>query len=221
MKYLIAFLLLLPAPVLIAQKKFEGSIRYLMVSADSSIVLSITAYYKKTKIRFVTEIGKAPAGAGLKSETILLDFKKPAIERLKDKEKTVEREWMTGKGKKQDLPSLTASGTMKTILGHPCREYTSGRFLKSEQKDSATVATAGEIRFWYADDLLFPVPDSLKMIQMVPLFTNGHIALGSEIQIQQAGISLILHTEAKEIHAQRLKRLLFRYPKDYRLRNNG
>lgn len=220
MKYLPFTLFLLLSGGIAAQKNFEGLIRYRMVSADSSIRVDITAWYKKEKIRFATEVKKAPAAADLKRETILLDFKKATIDRLKEEEKTVEREWMTGKGKKQDIPALTVSGTSKKILGHDCTGFTSGLFSKTGQKDTATVLTAGEINFWYADELFFAVADSLKMIQMVPLFTNGHIALGSEIRIQQGGISIILHTEAKEIQAKRLKPSLFRHPAGYRLRHN-
>lgn len=220
MKYALFVLFALVCSCLAAQKKFEGIIRYRMLSADSSLRVGITAWYKKDKIKFTTVLEKGPAGGDLKNETIILDFKKAAIDRFKDKDKTVEREWMRGKNKKQDIPSLAASGAVKTILGHWCTGYTSGSISKSEKKDGSAVTTAGEIELWYAADLLFPVPDSLLMIQMIPLFTNGHIALGSDIKIQQAAISLILHTEAQEIQPGKLQKSLFRHPRGYQLRYN-
>lgn len=220
MRYLPVILLLLCATSLKAQKKFEGVIHYLMVSADSSLQVAITAWYKKDKIKFTTELKKGPGAGDIKNETIIIDLQKSAIDRVKDNQKTVEREWLTGKNRKQVIPFLTASGSTHTILGYPCTEYTSGQFSKSEKKDTSTVVTAGELKFWYANELLFPVPDSLKMTQMIPLFTNGHIALGSEIRIRQAVINLVLHTEAKEIHPQKLRKSVFRHPKGYRLKHN-
>lgn len=222
MKHCSAFLLLLLAfSGLAAQQNFEGMIRYTMVSRDTMIRVHITAWYRKDKILFTTQPEKAPPGSDLKAETVLLDFTKAAIDRYHPAEKTVRREWMNGEDKKQDIPSLTVSGTTgRSILGHRCTAFTSGPFSKSEKKDSVTVTTAGEMVFWYADDLIFRVPDSLRMIQMVPLFTNDHIALGSEIIIEKAGMRFVLRTEAKEIQAQKLSPSLFRHPKDYRLRFN-
>ena len=222
MRYLLLLSLLVLSSGLTAQKNFEGTIRYQMVSPDSTVLVNITAWYGRDRILFTTAPEKAPPGTDLKAETILLDFRKAAIDRYKPNDKVVERERMTGKGKKQDIPVLNmAPALAKPILGHPCTARTTGRFSKSEQKDSVTITVAGEMVFWYADDLVFSVPDSLLMIQMVPLFTNGHIALGSEIKIEPPGMRFVLHTEAKEIKPGRLRRAVFRHPKGYRLRDNG
>lgn len=221
MKYFLLLPALLGSLALIAQKNFEGTIHYQMVSPDSNVLVNITAWYGKDKILFTTAPEKAPPGADLKAETILLDFKKAAIDRYKPQDKVVERELMTGKGKKQDIPVLTVfPAAAKQILGHPCTARGTGHFSKTEQKDSVTVTAGGEITFWYADDLAFRVPDSLRMIQMVPLFTNNHIALGSDIKIEPPGMRLVLHTEAKEIRPEKLKARVFRHPKGYKLRHN-
>lgn len=221
MKHLPLALLLLTGSALAAQKNFEGVIRYRMASRDSTIRVNITAWFKKDKILFTTTPQQAPPGSDLKNETILLDFSKAAIDRYKPQEKKVERESMTGSGKKQDIPALkVAPAAGKSILGHPCTAFTSGAFSKTEKKDSALVTTAGEIIFWYADDLVFRVPDSLLMIQMVPLFTNNHVALGSEIKVAQGNMQLLLRTEATEIQAKKLRPSLFRHPKGYSLSHN-
>ncbi|MET0394266.1 MAG: hypothetical protein ABW019_14060 [Chitinophagaceae bacterium] len=221
MRYLLPLSLLAFCSGLMAQQNFEGTIRYRMVSPDSAVLVNISAWYGKNRILFTTAPEKAPPGTDLKAETILLDFRKAAIDRYKPNDKVVEREFMTRKGKKQDIPALTmAPALAKQVLGHPCTARTTGRFSKSEQKDSVTVAVAGEMVFWYADDLIFRVPDSLLMVQMVPLFTNGHIALGSKIKIEPPGMRFVLHTEAKEIKPGRLRRTVFRHPKGYRLRHN-
>jgi hypothetical protein len=220
MKCILPFLLIFTSFTAAAQQRFEGMISYLLVSADSSIQLNIDAWYKKDKIKFVTTVKKLPVAGMYKNETIVLDFKKAVIDRVKDDRKIIERESMTGSGKKQDIPALKNYGDT-TILGHLCSGFGSGKFSKEEKKDSKAVTTSGEFRIWYANDLFFNVPDSLKMIQMVPLFTNGHVALGSNIAIAQAGTNIALRTQATEIKSiKRLKRSVFRYPKHYKLRAN-
>lgn len=159
----------------------------------------------------------------LKNETIILNFKDAVIDRIKEEGKIIERERMSLNHKKQDIPDL-GSNLQKSIiiLNHPCIEFTTGPFSKEEVKDSAIVSSKGEIKIFYAKDLIFPVPDSLKMIQMVPLFTNGNIALRTEIKIEQGPIAIILSCEAKEILPAKkaLPGSVFRNPKGYSLKFN-
>ena len=125
--------------------------------------------------------------------------------------------------KKQDIPDL-GSNLQKSviILNHPCTEFTTGPFSKEEVKDSAIVSSKGEIKIFYANHRIFPVPDSLKMIQMVPLFTNGNIALRTEIKIEQGPVAVTLSCEAKDIQPAKkgLSASVFRYPKGYSLKFN-
>jgi hypothetical protein len=208
---------------LTAQSNFEGNIEFLLVSQDSSIQLNISAWFTNDKIKVITKVKKAPADADAKNEIIIIDFKNGVIDRIKTADKKVERESMTGKGKKQDIPGLQISDEKKSILGQACTGYTTGKFSKEIEKDSSgSTINENEIRIWYADELRYEIPDSLKMIQMVPMFTNGYIALGSEINIRLGEHSFQLATEAKAINPskKRLPAALFRHPKDYPLIHN-
>ena len=125
--------------------------------------------------------------------------------------------------KKQDIPDLGSYlQNSIIILNHPCTEFTTGPFSKEEVKDSAIVSSKGEIEIFYANHRIFLVPDSLKMIQMVPLFTNGNVALRTEIKIEQGPKAVTLACEAKEIQPAKkgLRGSVFRYPKGYSLKFN-
>ncbi len=216
-----SFLLLYPA---LAQHRFEGRIGYLMSSPDSNIQVKIQAWYGYDLIRFTYQVIKSPDKSlvPVQNETVILDFRNGNIDRLKPREKIVEREKMTsGKGRKQDIPDLSATGRSREILQRRCKEYTSGLVTKQEPGDSTQASL--NITIWYADDMAFNVVDSLKMIQMVPLFSNGHIALGSEIQVQKGPVSLLLRTEAVEIDPskEKLPASLFRAPRNYKLKISG
>ena len=161
----------------ICQPIFEGIVHYeLTIKTDSTAKLDVTAYFKKDKIKIVTAVKKTSGGMDLKNETIILNFTESTIDRFKDN-KTIERQRLRSKEGKRDIPDLSPQ-LQKTvvILNHTCTEFTTGPFSKKEIKDSVTVTSKGEIRVFYANDLRFPVPDSLQMIEMIPLFTNGKIA---------------------------------------------
>lgn len=224
MKYLFATILVFLSITANSLQLFEGIIHYeLTVKKDSVAVVDMTAYFKKDKIKIVTTVRKMSEGMDLKNETIILNFKEAVIDRIKEENKIIERERMSLHHKKQDIPDLGSNlQNSITILHHPCTEFTTGPFSKQEIKDSATITSKGEIKIFYANDLIFPVPDSLKMIQMVPLFTNGNIALRTEIRIEQGPVAVTLSCEAKEIQPAKkgLRSSVFRYPKGYSLKFN-
>jgi len=60
------------------------------------------------------------------------------------------------------------------------------------------------------------------MIQMIPLFTNGNIALRTEIKIEQGPVAISLTCKAKEIHTiqKGLPDSIFRYPKGHSIQRN-
>jgi hypothetical protein len=208
----------------IGQKSFEGIVHYeLTVKKDSAALVDMMAYFKKDKIKIVTTVRKTSEGMDLKNETIILNFKEGFIDRIKEDGQIIERERMSLHHKKQDIPDLRSNLQHSIIiLNHPCTEFTGGPFSKEEIKDSAMVSSTGEIKIFYANDLIFPVPDSLKMVQMVPLLTNGTVALRTEIKIEQGPVAITLSCEAKEIRRAKkgLPGSLFRYPKGYSLKFN-
>jgi len=224
MKYFFPTILVFLSITAIGQPVFEGIIRYeLMVKKDSAALVEMMAYFKKDKIKIVTTVRKTSEGMDLKNETIILNFKGAFIDRIKEEAKIIERERMSFNHKKQDIPDLRSNlQNIITILNYPCTEFTTGPFSKEEIKDSMKIDSKGEIKIFYAKDLLFPVPDSLKMIQMVPLFTNGNVALRTEIRIEQGPIAITLTSEAKEIQPAKksLPGSVFRYPKGYTLKFN-
>ncbi len=166
----IRLLLLLLLPVtLSAQKPFTGTIDYRLTNTDTSLDVRVQAVFIPGRIRFSMQPVKAPAGADVKEELLILDFEQAAIFRIKDKEKIVERENIGGKNSKQDLPSLKPADTAH-ILGKLVTEYSSGWIEKEEIKGKDTVKTRVRASFWYASDLLYPIPDSLSREQMVPPF---------------------------------------------------
>ena len=223
MRYFLITILAFLSITTIGQQNFEGIIRYeFSVKKDSTARVDMTAYFKQDRIKLVTTVAKALPGMDLKNETIIINFKDATIDRFKPESKIVERERMQP-GQKQDIPELIVHlQNTRTILNYSCTEYTTGPFSKEEIKNSATVTTKGEIKIFYANDLLFPVEDSLKMIQMIPLFTNGNIALKTEIKIEQGPVAIVITCEAKEIEAgpKGLPDSVFEYPKDYSLKFN-
>lgn len=208
-------LLLLPAAVS-AQKPFTGTIDYRFTNTDTSLDVQVQAVFIPGRIRFSLHPVKVPAGADIKEELLILDFQQAAIFRIKDQEKIVERENIGGKNSKQELPSIKPAGTAH-ILGKPVTEYSSDWVEKKEQKGKDTVSTGIRASFWYADDLLYPVPDSLAREQMIPLFTNGRVCLGFSILVRAAALDFDLLSRAQRLRPGKARKLskLFRLPKDY------
>lgn len=209
-------LLLLPA-ALSAQKTFTGTIDYRLINTDTSLDVRVQAVFIPGRIRFSMHPVKVPAGADVKEELMILDFEQAAIFRIKDKEKIVERENIGGQNSKQDLPALKPADTSH-ILGLVVTEYSSGWVEKEEVKGKDTISTRVRASFWYASDLLFPIPDSLRHEQMVPLFTNGRVCLGFSILIRSAPLQFDLVSRAQQLRPGKARRLskLFRFPKDYK-----
>lgn len=223
MRLFLTTILAIASLAAIAQKNFEGIIHYeFTVKKDSTAKVDMTVYFKGDKIKLVAAVAKPIPGMDLKNETLIINFKDATIDRFKPDSKIVERERMKS-GEKQDIPELMIRlQNTRNILNHPCTEYTTGPFSKEEVKDSAIVTTRGEIKIFYANDLIFPVDDSVKMIQMIPLFTNGNIALKTEIKVEQGPVSIVVTCEAKKIEPtpQGLPDSIFEYPKDYSLKFN-
>jgi|GEM_PF-2228250 len=195
-----------------AQTNFEGRIDFRMTSPDSSVNVVITAYYKKDKIRFDTQVFSAVPGMDVKNERIIIDFSDSSIFRIKEEERFVETEKMVS-NKNDDLPQLVPdSSNQLIILDRPCTGYSAGQIEKKELKEGKEVTTKASILIWYADDLLFIVPSKFHLIQMVPLFTNGHIALGSDIHIESDGQTISLHTRATKMEKRRLHKKVFALP---------
>lgn len=223
MRLFLTTILAIASLIAIAQQNFEGIIHYeFTVKTDSTAKVNMTVYFKEDKIKLVATVAKPIPGMDLKNETLIMNFKDATIDRFKPESKKVERERMKP-GEKQDIPELMIHiQNTRDILNHACTEYTTGPFTKEEVKDSATVTTKGEIKIFYANDLIFPIDDSVKMIQMIPLFTNGNIALKTEIKVEQGPMSIVITCEAKKIEPtpQGLPDSIFEYPKDYSLKFN-
>jgi hypothetical protein len=127
---------------------------------------------------------------------------------------------MINNDEKQDETKLILSDTSAamSVLGFICRRYSSGEIQKNEIKDGNPLTTTASLNIWYADKLVFDVPDVLHAIQMVPLFTNDHIALGSDIKIKAAGRELSLSTRAISIKKGHIRKSVFRFPKGFSVR---
>lgn len=208
-------MLLLCSSSLKAQSPFQGKIDYLLLSRDSTISIAITAVYLSPRILFDMRVVKAPAALGMKTERIILDFGNGFIDRIDMEAKKIRREPLTGPQAKRDLPGLTAGPDTSRILGYLVIPYKSPGISKQEMKDSMLVTTTGDVTIRYAPSLLFPVPDSMKMVQMVPLFTNGYVALGSTISISVGKLNLQLNTSALNIRKQKIKASTFTVYKSY------
>ena len=224
MKHILCLSLIIAAfltgPYAFAQKPFQGKIDYTLASRDSSVVIDISSWYRKDRICFIVKKTKLPKGMESADERIILNFKDGFIERIKDNERKVEREPLTGPGAKRDLPVFMRSDDTLILLGQRCHRYSTPALHKEVMKDSMNIDVDANASIWYADDLLFPVPDSMKTVQMVPLFTNGHIALGSNIAIKAGPADLQLQTRARQIVHRKVSASMFRVPKGYVVEDN-
>ena len=219
MKYLlITAFVLLSAITGHSQEPFEGRIDYLLVSRDSSIKLLISGFYGEQQLFVNMKVLKAPAqGMDVKDEKILLDFRHGFLDRIHDSTRIIQRDFLTGPKAKRDLPPITRTTDTVRVLGELATAYATDQFSKEEVKDSVQTMMKGKVKIWYANDLLFPVPDSMAMVQMVPLFTNGHVALGSTIELEAGPMKLLLTTRAVEIRKGKLGPAIFRLPEGYKV----
>ena len=209
------FLLFLTAAITgRAQQPFEGRIDYLLTSRDSGVRVLVTTFYGYNKIYFETSVIKAPAALNAKNEKILLDFDSSYIDRYHDDEKKIQRQRLKPAGDNQ-VPVFSRTADTMTIAGHPTVTWATPVFEKEEGKDSVKVTVTGQLAIHYAEDLSFPVPDSLKTVEMIPLFSNGHIALGSEITITLGKVKLLLTTRPRDIRPGKLGKNVFKRPEGY------
>jgi len=199
------------------QENFEGVIRFHMTSKDSAVNVHITAFFKKDKIKFATEVLSSAPGVDAKNETIIINFRDSLIERIKFEEKFVETEKMQSDST-GDFPQLKRDSTKTEILGYECTLFTTGNITKIEQKSGQNVETNVNIRICYARDLYFRIQPGLRTVQMVPLFTNDHIALGSTIQIESDGQKYVLVTRAISIEKKTLEWSVFELPANFPVR---
>jgi hypothetical protein len=209
------FLCLLPS---IAQKRFEGVVIYkLTLEEDTNVLIHLNAYFKQDKIKLVTSVEKAPKEMDVKNETLILDFKIGAIDRLKPEKKKLEREMMI-KGKKEDIPEITKFDDLsKSILGYECEGY-KNKEIKIATTDSILKNTpAVEFRLWYAKELSFKIPDQYKKIQMVPLLTNGNVGMAFELKVDTGDKKINLISEAINIQQKHLPESVFQVPVGYTL----
>ena len=153
----------------------------------------------------------------VKNETLILDFKIGAIDRLKPEKKKVEREMMI-KGKKEDIPEILQSDDLsRSILGYECQGY-KNQEIKIATSDSTLKNTpAVEFRFWYAKKLSFKIQEQFKKIQMVPLLTNGNVAMAFELKADAGEKKINLISEAIHIERKHLPESLFQVPDGYAL----
>jgi hypothetical protein len=153
----------------------------------------------------------------VKNETLILDFKIGAIDRFKPEKKKLEREMMI-KGKKEDIPEILQSDDLsRSILGYECQGY-KNKEINIINSDSVSKNTpVVEFRFWYAKKLSFKIQDQYKRIQMVPLLTNGNVAMAFELKADTGDKKINLASEAIHIERKHLPDSLFRLPHDYAL----
>ena len=187
---------------------------------DTNVLILLNAYFKKDKIKLVTSVEKAPKEMDVKNETLILDFKIGAIDRLKPEKKKVEREMMI-KGKKEDVPEITKDDDLsKTILGYECDGY-KNKEIKIPTSDSILEnIPVIEFRLWYAKELLFKIPEQYKRIQMVPLLTNGNVGMTFELKADAGGKKINLISEAIHIQRKHLPESVFQFPEGYTLYNH-
>lgn len=221
MRTLLFILLLLPV-LLHAQTDFTGVIDYRFTNADTTLDIRVEAAYIPGKVRFTLHPVKAPKGADVKHELVIIDFKKAAIYRIKEEEKKIEIEKIGGSNSKQDIPALALTDTSQ-ILDMPVLGYSSGWVEKKEAGEKDSVSIRVMARFWYASQLLFPIPDSLSREQMVPLFSNGRVCLGFELLIRSPKINIDLISRAQQWRKESKTKLakLFRLPKNYTIKRNN
>ena len=198
------------------QEPFEGIIEYRMTSPDSTVDVRINAIFGQQKIRFTTKIISGIPILGLKEEDVLINFQNSVIEREIHSDSTVEFEEMRGNS---DIPFLVEDpSSRRKILGHDCILYNAGEINRKEVKDGDTVEVKANLKIWYSTDLHYPVPDELKMIQMVPLFTNGKVALGSGAEVKLGPAVLHLSTTATWIEAGSTNPRDFEHPPGYKFK---
>ncbi|RYY63052.1 MAG: hypothetical protein EOO05_00455 [Chitinophagaceae bacterium] len=219
MKFIITLAILLQSVAgLHAQEPFEGRIDYLLTSRDSTLRLLISGFYSGQKIFVNMKVLKAPvSGMDVKDEKILLDFENGFLDRIHDSARIIQRQMMTGPNAKRDIAVINKTTDTMSFLGEHATAYATPVLSKEEMKDSMKVSVSAQVKIWYANELLFPVPDSMAMVQMVPLFTNGHVALGSAIQVDAGPMKLLLSTRAVEIRKGKLGPAIFRLPEGYKV----
>lgn len=202
-----------------AQRNFRGEISFAMTSPDNSVSVKIHAFYWKNRIKFETHVEKVPGGVDLKNEIIILNFKDSTIDRIKPDEGFVEREKMMDPKTSRPVSRLVADPSKKlVILGEECTWYAAPSFSKEEVKNGKAIQTNATLGIWYAERLHFDIPDTLHFVDMVPLFSNDKIALGSEISIEVGDQKIELQTRAFRIKNGRVKNSVFRYPKGFDIR---
>ncbi|MET0638349.1 MAG: hypothetical protein ABWZ25_20130 [Chitinophagaceae bacterium] len=203
--------------VVFTQTPFEGRIDYLLTSRDSTVQIFMSGYFSGRKIFIQTKLLKVPGGEENKEEKLLLDFENGFLDRINDQEKQIVRQLMTGPAAQKDLPPLIRTEQTSTLQQYKTVAYQTPEFSPEESKDSVKINMAVQVRIWYAEDLLFEVPEEMKLVQMVPLFSNGHIALASSIKIGKDEKEMLLNTRATEVRPGRLAPVLFQVPHDYRI----
>jgi hypothetical protein len=118
----------------------------------------------------------------------------------------------------KDIPFMVADSSNRLkILGYECIRFASPLLSNDEMKDGEKVKTEASLGIWYATDLHFDIPDILHNVQMVPLFTNDRIAMGSEIEIGAGSMKLQLKTRAISVRKKKPGKSVFRYPKGFEI----
>lgn len=199
------------------QQPFEGRIDYLMTNTDSTIRIFLSCFFGEEKILVQMRVMKgAGNGSPFKNETLRFDFRNGYLDRIHDSAKIIQREFLAGPDAKRDLTAISPTTDTMSFLGYPATASATS-VSKEEMKDSVKVKVSAQLKIWYATSLFFPVPDEMKMVQMVPLLTNGNVALGSTISIAAGPVRLQLTTRAVEIRPGKLGPAIFNLPAGYKI----
>ena len=198
------------------QTNFNGKIEYQMVSHTGANSSDMQVWFGEDKIKVVTVVTKRSEEMTMDDETMIIDFRKSLLYRINDQTKVIRAISLLGKGNRNDTGGLTQTTATTTLAGFKCRMYTSGIQPVGDAPDQYK-----ELMFWYAKDLAYAVPAALANIQMIPAFTNGHIALKTEMKFTAGTFEMKLVTTAVKVQemAGGVPDSLFVLPQGYTIQN--
>jgi hypothetical protein len=194
MRTIILSILLAGSLTMHSQQNFTGTIFYKMVSADNSATSDMQVWFAKDKIKVIRQVVKVSEEINMDDEMMIIDFSKAVLYRVSDKTKTIREINLLGTGKRNDTGMMTQTTATSTVAGYKCR------LSKSEvQKIGDEPLQEKEILIWYAKDLVYQIPPSLAELQMIPAFTNGYIALKTQMKLSAGNLKMQLNTTAVKV----------------------
>lgn len=165
----------------IAQNNFEGKINYSMSFSNDKEITYVEALFGDQKIKVLV---KQSTSKSNNKEDLILDFKNGIIYKIINGNKT----YLIDSLKKsrgdlfespKSLVPLTNKDTI--ILG-----YKSSAFNLPVSEKAESVSEKIRATLYYADSLLYQIPEKYASFEMVPLFTNGtSVGFGVNMMIDQ------------------------------------